>query len=160
MTAATSVTSFLAVGLSIPSSENATIPAYTAQNLVRLYAMKSQELDRYYHFRPNQIILLIIIFVLAFFIFYWIGVNKFDHTNIDKAYIIIGEYIKQDIKKAEKAQKNQDNENPSNLNENVEIGSQSSYYEDKTNLDKKLKKKISEERKLDRLIKQLEIVQA
>jgi patatin-like phospholipase/acyl hydrolase len=30
MTAATSVTSFLAVGLSIPSSENATLPAYTA----------------------------------------------------------------------------------------------------------------------------------
>jgi patatin-like phospholipase/acyl hydrolase len=30
MSAATSVTSFLAVGLSIPSSENAKFPAYTA----------------------------------------------------------------------------------------------------------------------------------
>jgi len=89
MTAATSVTSFLAVGLSIPSSENATIPAYTAQNLVRLYQMKSRELDRYYHYRPNQILFLIIIFVLAFFVFFWIGKNKFNHENIDKAYIII-----------------------------------------------------------------------
>ena len=53
MSAATSVTSFLAVGLSIPSSENATIPAYTAQNMVRLYEMKHSELDRYYHYRPN-----------------------------------------------------------------------------------------------------------
>ena len=103
MSAATSVTSFLAVGLSIPSSENKTLPAYTAQNMVRLYEMKHQELDRYYHYRPNQILLMIIIFFLSFLIFYWIGINKFNHVNIDKAYVIIGEFIKRDIKEAEKA---------------------------------------------------------
>lgn len=106
MSAATSVSSFLAVGLSIPSSENATIPAYSAQNLVRLYQMKSQELDKYYHYRPNQILLLIIIFFLAFFIFFWIGVNKFNNQNIDKAYIILGEYIKHFIKEANNHQSN------------------------------------------------------
>ena len=37
MIAATSVTSFLAVGLSIPSTENTNLPAYTAENLLRLY---------------------------------------------------------------------------------------------------------------------------
>jgi len=50
---------------------------------------------------------MIIIFILAFFIFYWIGINKFNHKNIDKAYVIIGEFIKRFIKEAEK----KDNEN-------------------------------------------------
>ena len=91
---------------------------------------------------------MIIIFILALFIFYWIGINKFNHTNIDKAYVIIGEFIKRFIKEAEK----KDNENQGGQNENL---SSSSYYEDKKNLDKKLKKRVEEEKKLETIEKQI-----
>jgi hypothetical protein len=86
---------------------------------------------------------MIIIFVLAFLIFYWIGINKFNHINIDKAYVLIDQYIKQFIKEAEK-------------NENNNQDNESSYYEDKNNLDKKLKKRLYEEKKRESLVNQIE----
>tara|TARA_B110000285_G_C15105973_1_gene607968 strand:+ start:612 stop:881 length:270 start_codon:yes stop_codon:yes gene_type:complete len=86
---------------------------------------------------------MIIIFVLAFLIFYWIGINKFNHINIDKAYVLIDQYIKQFIKEAERDVKNENYDN------------ESSYYEDKHNLDKKLKKRLYEEKKLESLVHQI-----
>ena len=80
---------------------------------------------------------MILIFVLAFFVFYWIGINKFNHANIDKAYVIVGEFIKRFIKDAEK-EKLKDGENTTNNDKD----SISSYHEDRKNLDKKIKKRV------------------
>jgi hypothetical protein len=72
--------------------------------------MKKQEIDKYYHYHPNNVLIIFSILFVSFLLFYWIGLIKFNHNNIKKAYLIIDEYIKGGIRSAEKQSISQGNE--------------------------------------------------
>jgi patatin-like phospholipase/acyl hydrolase len=88
MTAAASMSSMITVGLSIPSPEQATEPAYYSEDLIDLYQVKSADMETMVshndHFFLSSL-------WLTFFTMcaYYYGTLKFDHANIEKAYHIL-----------------------------------------------------------------------
>jgi hypothetical protein len=102
MVTAISASSFIAVGLTIPSPENVTEPAHFANDLVQLYSMKKDDLGKFYRYTPNMTLLFFLWMFAGTLISYYYGTLNFDHDNIDKAYDVVREYIKRDIKQLER----------------------------------------------------------
>jgi len=123
MITAVSSSSFLAVGLTIPSPENSTVPAYFSNDLVQLYSMKSDDLGKYYHYSPNRTLVFVLWMTLWTLVSYHFGTLNFDHDNIDKAYAVVREFIKRDIKDLERMKLN-------TKDTSDEFFDDSSYYED------------------------------
>ena len=102
MISAVSASSFLAVGLTIPSPENDTIPAYFSNDLVQLYSMKSDDLGKYYRYTANMTLFILIWMSFWTIVSYYYGKLHFDSDNIEKSYNVVETYIKRDIKLLEK----------------------------------------------------------
>ena len=102
MISAVSASSFLAVGLTIPSPENDTIPAYFSNDLVQLYSMKSDDLGKYYRYTANMTLFILIWMSFWTIVSYYYGKLHFDSDNIEKSYDVVETYIKRDIKLLEK----------------------------------------------------------
>ena len=135
MISSMSVTSFIAVGLSIPSPEDPTIPAYSSNDMVQLYTMKSGDLNKFYRYSPNTTLMLTLWVIAWTAIGYYVGVYFFNHVNFEKAYTVVGEFIKRDIKLLEKKDASGERSN-----DQEKYNDDSSYYEDTKALENKWKK--------------------
>ena len=111
MISSLSVSSFIAVGLSIPSPEDPKSPAYSSNDMVQLYTMKSGDLNKFYRYSPNTTLMMILWVVTWTAIGFFVGVYFFDHINFEKAYTVVREFIKRDIKALERKQTNGDKSN-------------------------------------------------
>lgn len=93
MISALSVSSFLAAGVSIPSPDNYEEPAYSSKDLLKLYNMKRNDINEFYHYTPPQGIIIVLLLGIIGLICYNIGAYYFDNSDIQKAYIVIELYI-------------------------------------------------------------------
>ena len=101
MTSAASISSMIATGLIVRSPEEETEPAYYSEDLIELYKVKSADMEVFVQKNDTSFfsaawILLIIL------VSYFYGLNKFDHENISKAYDVLEEYVRRDIKQIAK----------------------------------------------------------
>jgi hypothetical protein len=167
MISSVSISSFIAVGLTMPSPENKLKPAYTSKDLVQLYQMKSNDINTFYRYSPNTTLAVTLWVLFWTIVSYYFGVLHFDHDNLDKAHEVVRHIINAKIKLLEKFEGRLDRGDQDNE-------SNSSYFEDirklkhkwakeeilnkkikdfKKNIDKKEKEK--EKKENDKLLKEL-----
>lgn len=87
-----------------------------------MYTMKSTDLDLFYNYTPNTILFFVLWVLFWSLIGYHYGRLYFNHENFDKAYHVVGELIKRDIRSAEKE--------ATNGKPQENISDSGSYFED------------------------------
>ena len=91
------MTSLITMGLTIPKPEEATKPAYYSEDLIKLYSVKSADMETLI-VEDNHTFVMGIWFATFIVGSYYYGRLKFDSDNIEKAYDVLDELIKRDIK--------------------------------------------------------------
>lgn len=117
--ASTSISNFINIDLTMPSPEDKERPQYNSKDILMILNMKGDELSLFYNHKPDVTIFFISWVLFWSFISFHYGKLYFNNENFDKAYEVVGELIKRDIRKAEYGQK-----------ENNEESDQSSFYQD------------------------------
>ena len=98
MTASASMSSLITMGLTIPKPEQNSEPAYYSEDLIKLYSVKSADMETLV-LHDDHSFVMAIWFSTFIVCSYYFGKIKFDNDNIEKAYDVLDELIKRDIKK-------------------------------------------------------------